>query len=83
MRDRKEEKRALVERLARESIIHRAFLHTWMSMPPLFTKVTMTTYDGIEVTLDYHEDKEIIEAVLKKLLEEEEKERERPWREER
>ena len=73
MRDRREERRALIEKLARSSIIHRAFLHTWLSMPPLFRKVTMTTYDGQEITLDYYEDKEIIEEVLNKLLEEEEK----------
>jgi hypothetical protein len=68
MKDRKEEKKALVEKLARESIIHRAFLHTWMSMPPVLRKVTLNTHDGTEITLDYHEDKEIIEEVLKKLL---------------
>jgi uncharacterized protein (UPF0297 family) len=73
MERRREEKRALIEKLARSSIIHRAFLHTWLSMPPLLRKVTMTTYDGTEITLDYYEDREIIEEVLKKLLEEEEK----------
>jgi len=73
MRNGREEKKALIEKLARESIIHRAFLHTWLSMPPLFRKVTMTTLDGTEITLDYYEDKETIEEVLNKLLEEEEK----------
>ncbi len=74
MKDREREKRrAQIEKLARHSLIHRAFLHTWLSMPPLFRKVTMTTLDGTEITLDYDEDKELIEEVLNKLLEEEEK----------
>ncbi len=74
MKDREREKRRTqIEKLARHSISHRAFLHTWLSIPPLFKKVTLTAYDGTEITLDYDEDKELIEEVLNKLLEEEER----------
>jgi hypothetical protein len=71
MRDERAKRRAEIEKLARSSIIHRAFLLTWLSMPPLFRKVTLTAKDGTQITLDYYEDKELMEEVLRQLEEEE------------
>lgn len=71
MKGKRAKRRAEIEKLARSSIIHRAFLLTWITMPQLFRKVTLTAKDGTPITLDYEEDKELIEDVLKQLEEEE------------
>jgi len=68
----REEKRTLIEKIARNSITQRAFLHTWLAMPPVIKKITLKAHDGTEITLDYDEDKDLVEEVLNQLLKEEE-----------